>query len=172
MDKIYHLVPLVPVGTNCSEHFLGGPTPHLLPFVTICYICYHLLAFFGEYVFECILKHLNPFLVISTHCIHFLSYFRARKRWFFSFFKFGLFRPFLARFWHLFTFLWIVLIFSHFFTLFSNFWNFTIVCNFRPFFSIFLQFVCIFSPFWGIYIWIHFKASKPIFSRFSHCINF
>ena len=81
--------------------------------------------------------------------------------------------PFLGRFW---------LVFVIFFYIFVNFCHFSpylviseilqlfaIFSHFLPFFTISLTFFC---PFWGIYILMRFKAFKPIFSFFSHCINF
>ena len=46
---------------------------NFLTFFAIFTIFLHLLALFGKYVFECILKHLNPFLAVSAHCINFWS---------------------------------------------------------------------------------------------------
>ena len=84
------------------------------------------------------------------------------KCWHFLLLKFDYFWQFLAHFLHDLTVLTIFVILS----------PYLIIFEILQFSAIFAHLLAIFCPFWGICIWMHFKASKPIVSCFSHCINF
>ena len=111
----------------------------------------------------------NAYLWNQTQCengqYHFFRQFRARKTMKKKM-EFGLFFAILGPF----------LAFLALFDMFVIFFHFSpylvIICNFLAFFDICYHFLAFFCPFWEIYMLMYFKAFQPIFSCFSHCINF